>query len=286
MSIKNICLVAMSLTLFACTETKNETGNKAADNEATQKTEDVKSHESKRVETKNILISGEFYQITNIGSPNIIFTEGPCSITAEGTPDLLDMVKATVDSGTLTVNLGDDENIDVHQFSSSNNNVTLHISCPELRILALCSSGNFTSESDIHTSDIHIGTLSTGSIVAKNIICSGSFKYESSDKGTAVFEHIQAGGDSKFLLGGEGATVADIDITAPLYVDLDSHANLELSGNASELEIMGFGQSHGNFSINADKLTVTALGHSWIKLTGNYKSKEINRKEKGQVTFE
>lgn len=285
MSIKKICLVAISLTLVACTDTKNEPGNQTGDSEPIYVVDTNGTAEEKTLATKNIPISGEFYQITNIGSSDIVYTDGPCSITAEGPADLLDMVKATVDSGTLTVNLGDDENIDIHQFTGRNSNVTLHISCPELKILALCGSGNFLAEEDIHTSDIHIGTLSTGSIVIHNLFCSGSFKYESSNKGTATFEHIQAGDESKFLLGGEGATVADIDITAPLYVDLDNQAPLELSGNASEMEIMGFGHSLGNFSINADKLTVSALGHTQINLTGNYKSKEITKKEKGNVTI-
>ena len=85
---------------------------------------DANQSENREVEKvrRPISFSGTFYQITNIGSPDIVFTEGDYSIEAEGPSSMVNAVNIDVDCNVLTVSMNNEERItEIAQMLSGSN---------------------------------------------------------------------------------------------------------------------------------------------------------------------
>ncbi|MBQ2586231.1 MAG: hypothetical protein II570_04830, partial [Bacteroidaceae bacterium] len=63
---------------------------------------------------RNLPVHNDFFGITNIGSINIEFTEGPCSATVEGDSLLVSSLRYDVDGGLLTLSIPSEENSDIN----------------------------------------------------------------------------------------------------------------------------------------------------------------------------
>jgi len=245
-----------------------------------------------RNESKNIVervrkplsFSGTFYQITNIGSPNIIFTEGDYSIEAEGPSNILNSVNINVDSHVLTVYIKNEESLSMNQYANVTSPVTLYVSCPSLQILANCGTGNFTSVGSIHTPDLQVGCLGTGAIDMDTVITTGTFRYESSDDGDATFHYIQAQQDCNLLISGKGNTTAHVDIAENLLVENDNRGNIVLSGRTHKADINILGESNCVADFDADQLDLTALRGN-VVLKGKYKQKNIHQGKNAKITY-
>ena len=247
---------------------------------------DANQSENREVEKvrRPISFSGTFYQITNIGSPDIVFTEGDYSIEAEGPSSMVNAVNIDVDCNVLTVSMNNEERIGTNQFANGPSSVTLYISCPSLQILATCGTGGFRSVGTIHNSDMHVGCLGTGTIELDTVVTTGTFKYESSGDGDALFHHIRADQDCNLLVSGRGNTTADVDIAERLLVENDNSGTVSVSGKAHKAEINILETSDCNADLNADQLDLTALRGN-ITLKGKYAKKNINQSKKAQVTI-
>lgn len=232
---------------------------------------------------KPLSFSGTFYQITCIGSPNVVFTEGDYSIEAEAPENILNAIHVDVDCNVLTLSIDREDAIGINQFSSDNA-VTLYVSCPSLQLLATCGTGNFKSIGTIHNTDMHVGCLGTGSIELDTVMTSGTFKYESSGDGNAVFHHIRADHDCSMLLSGAGSTTADVDIAEKLLVQNDYTGDVSVSGKANIADVMIMEQSNCVVAFDANQLNLTALKGN-VALKGKYKQKEVNQGKNARVSL-
>jgi len=266
-----------TLMLISCNQSGQQ--NEPTKNEANQ-------NENRKAEIirKPLSFSGSFYQITNIGSPNIVFTEGNYNIEAEGPSNLVDAVNIEVDSNVLTVGMKNEDTIGTNKFANGPSDITLYISCPSLQILATCGTGNFRSIGTIHNSDMHVGCLGTGTIDLDTIITAGTFKYESSGDGDAIFNHIRANLDCSLLLSGKGNVTANVDVAENLLVDNENSGNVSISGKSHNADISILETSNFNADLVADYLDLTALRGN-ITLKGKYSKKNIKQGKNAKVTI-
>ena len=91
-----------ALLLTACSDTGNKSSKQAS------KAKEVEQN----IIQRNLPVHNDFFGITNIGSINIEFTEGPCSATVEGDSLLVSSLRYDVDGGLLTLSIPSEENSD------------------------------------------------------------------------------------------------------------------------------------------------------------------------------
>ena len=233
---------------------------------------------------KPLSFSGTFYQITVIGSPDIIFTEGDYSIEAEGPSNIVNFVNINVDSHVLTVNMKNEDTIGTNQFAHGPSPITLYISCPSLQLLAVCGTGSFKSVGAIHTPDMQVGVLGTGNIELDSVITAGTFRYDSSGDGNALFHHIQAQQDCNLLLSGKGNLNADVDIAGNLLIENDNCGNVVVSGKAHTADLSILEESNCTAEFDADQLELTAL-YGNVTLKGKYRQKDIHQGRNAKIAY-
>lgn len=284
---KDICVIAITaLMTLSCNQKKcgeNMGEDASADSSCIkeQKTEDAVS-----VVRKAIPFTGDFSQITNMGSPNIVFTEGECSIVAEGPEVLVNHVRVSVDSGSLIVTLNSENNQDMNLFGMTADKLTLYISAPELRIVSTCSSGSFTAKGKVETEDFIVGTLGAGSIEFDTLVCSKSFRYEGKSVADAIFRHIDVTGQAELLGDGSGDIEADMNVNGQLLLNLNGTGTTNVSGTADGTEILSFNKSVCNVNMKVDGLlSVSSYDNSSVTFSGTYKTKQIHRNSESTVTI-
>lgn len=274
---KTFLTLLSGLLLISCQQTNKNQEQK----QKNSLTETIK--QSEPVVRKSIPFSGEFYQITNIGSPNIIFTEGDYSIEAEGSESMIKELSTDIDCNVLTVNLNNEEKVELNKFKDIKSNITLYISCPKLQIVAMCNTGSFHSIGTIHTSSMQVGCLGTGGIEMDSII-TDIFKYEASGNGNAKFNYIKATGETTFLLSGLGKTSCHLDVTDNLFFDCRNNCKAYINGNVNIANISVNDNSKCHININADKLNVSVI-NSEVNIKGKIKNKNIQKGHGAKVTF-
>ena len=231
---------------------------------------------------KPISFSGTFYQITCLGRPDIVFTEGDYSIEAEAPENVFNAIKVNVDSNVLTINIENEELLGLEQFHDGSP-VTLYVSCPSLQALAMCGSGNFRSVGTIHNEEMHVGNLGTGAIELDTVVTTGKFKYECSDDGNAVFRHVRVAQDCKLLLSGSGNTTADVDVAGQLIVQNDYKGNVSVSGKAKTADVTLLEDCNCVAAFDADQLTLSAIRGN-VVLKGKYAHKDIHQGKNAKIS--
>ena len=181
-------IIAALTLLFACNNNRNS--------QSPQPQGGASSTDSSQLSTINyqlinIPIAYPFSNICSLCGVNIEYTQGKeCQIELEGDSALLRYVTTDIESGQLTLGLRNDDNKNINIYES-NYNITAHITAPELCLVSLCESGNFTCRGKWTGSDIHIGCLSTGSFDVDSIECE-RFKFEGTNFDHSEFGHIKS----------------------------------------------------------------------------------------------
>ena len=104
-----IITLAALLLLGACRRASTE----KQDNSNKKNIEKTETREQNIIR-KRISIPFDFSYITNLGSVDIIYTQGNYAIEVEGDSTTLNYLKAEFDSNLLTVSLQDDNNTDIN----------------------------------------------------------------------------------------------------------------------------------------------------------------------------
>lgn len=230
---------------------------------------------------RHVKYSGAFYQITNIGSLDIVFTQGPYNIEVEGPENLIDDLSVAIDQYVLTVNMKDEEKIDLTQYKTTNRKLTLYVSCPVIKTIAMCGTGGLHTVGTIQSDNLQLGILGTGSIEA-DTISAENLSLDVTGDGNANISHVTTKNTAKFLLSGHGHTTCNINAKEGVSVDCNSKCQIDLSGNTKQLYIFTSGNATCNINFNADQLTVDATnGNIYIK--GNYKTKKLNKRGKANI---
>lgn len=173
--------------LFSCNNTPNS--QSSMDNNKSSMCDSQPS--TPNLQRISVPIAYPFSNICSLCGVNIVFTQGAeCQMELEGDSALLRYVTTDIESGQLTLGLRNDDNKSINIYES-NYNITAYIQAPELRLVSLCESGNFTCQGKWTASDIHIGCLSTGSFFVDSIQCD-RFKFESSYFDHSVFGNVKS----------------------------------------------------------------------------------------------
>lgn len=186
-------------------------------------------------------VSGEFYQITNTCCANIVFTPGPCSINYKGPERLFSSLKINNDNGVLYISMGETSDL-----SNGKADISLQISCPSLRSLAVCGSGSFSASGCITAQDMNFGNLGTGNIHIDSISCD-NMKYELRTAALADIGYIDCRNELSIisLAGGQFSAKGK---TTTLLIDAEGDGSVAFSGDYQKKDV--FQDKSATVSIN------------------------------------
>ncbi len=253
-----MCLAVLALTT-ACTGEKKQNDNQTG---KTDKTEVDSSRIVRRYQT----CEQGFYQITHIGTFDVIYREGDYALEYEGDSTLFPSMVAEFDSGTLTLSRRGENNTDVHAFSSRSS-IKVYVSCPELRLLAACNSGSFRGIGAIHTTDMQIGVMGSGSVELDSVECN-TLLVQNNDAGNVTIASCRA--QSVDLLGkGSGNVSGSYDVEGEANLTFSGAATNELFCKAKDITLLSTGSGTTNLKVDCDKLNIQAVGNGTLNLDGD-----------------
>lgn len=233
-----LLLLSILLLLSSC-EGNNTSNNKSIkeDQPSTKKTNIIK---------KPLYITSDFNQITSLGGIDILYTQGDYNIEAEGDSSIINCIEASTDSGILTINLKSDRNKDINTYDGKQD-ITVHISSPDLKCVALCSSGNFKSKGMWNISNIELGVIGTGGFDIDSIKCD-NLKYEATGEGNTKINNITS--SEKITISCMGPSDVTANINANIIDVATQSGKISLTGKANKKE---FAATNANLII--DKTT-------------------------------
>lgn len=182
---------------------------------------------------KRLSIPSEFGYITNLGSVDIIYTQGDFSVEAEGDSTTLSYLKTEFDSNLLTVSVSSDNNADFNRYGNTSN-IKLYVSCPDLVCVSICGNGGFESVGTWSTDKLQFGCMGSGALKLDQVECTDC-DIQASDRGEIRMEKLQARNVSLFSYG-----TSDIDInfnTDTLVVLNEGKQHIRLRGQAQKVVI-------------------------------------------------
>jgi hypothetical protein len=183
------------------TPEKNPTSKESAPAEAKQP--------KRNIVRQHIAIPSTFTHITNLGSIDIIYTQGDFNIDVEGDSAMLGYLNTTFESNLLTTNIYTDNNPDINLYGSKSN-IKMYVSCPDLQCVSICGNGGFTSKGTWETENAQIGVFGSGTLKLGDVQCT-TFKLESGDKGPIRIQHLKAE-DASIYSHSPANIDADLDV--------------------------------------------------------------------------
>lgn len=224
-----IITLASLLLLGSC---RQSSAPKADGRNSTTKSEKPATREQNIIK-KHISIPFDFSYITNLGSVDIIYTQGNYSIDAEGDSALLNYLVTEFDSNVLTVNVQTDNNTDFNKFGSTSN-IKLYVSAPNLKCVSVCGNGSFESEATWRTEDLQLGVLSTGKMNIGKVECT-TFNLQSTDIGDITLTDLHA--EDATIYSRSSANInANINVKNLVVIN-DGKQKMKLTGKAQNVAI-------------------------------------------------
>ena len=267
--------------MFGC---QQHTGsNTQSETKQSEASSDV-AVESQSVIKKQVPYIGDFFQITNMSDFDIEFTQGDYDVVIEAPATIANILRTSFDCGIITFSQLEEARHTTYNTSLSQSIGTIHVSCPDLQVVAVCGKGNFHTTSPIHSSSLHIGLLSTANISLDSVVCDDFFKYETSNDGNATFSYVQTGGDATLLPNNNGLTSAHINAKGALYVNTGGNGQNTITAHARTADIGTMDASTCTLTLDADSLHLFALGESTVCLSGDIRNKEIKQSKNATVT--
>ncbi len=260
--------------LFTGSSCNNTTGNKKVSPEIS------KPPIKENIQTRPLPCNDEFIQITNIGSVNIVYTQGDYKIEATGDSALIEMVTLTFDSGVLTVGMNGEQLSEIP--TPTLNSVTLNISSPELKYLSICSNGGFRSTGTIETPNFIAGNLGSGEMILDSIICE-QFKYENNHGGSTTINYVDC---NNAIYSAFGTSNNNITLNASERVDILSRANSTVDAyvKAEDIIITSNNESKGTYTLQGKSLKVITTDFAENTLNGTIKTKNIKNSIGSKIT--
>lgn len=175
----------------------------------------------------------EFTHLTNLGSVNIIYTQGDYSMEVEGDSTMLQYLVTSFDSNLLTVSMRSDGNKNINLYGNTSN-VTMYLSCPNLKCVSICGNGGFESIGKWRGDDIEMGILSTGAMRLDTIECN-TFSMQSTSVSIVSIANLKA--QEATIMTRTNATVdMNVDVN-DLNILNDGKPKMTLAGKATNLLI-------------------------------------------------
>ena len=223
---KKLLIVSLAIfsALCSCNGNKTEKGENS--------TKDTIKKSPQNIIRTPLQITSDFNQITSIGGIDIIYTQGDFSAELEGDSLLLPHIDVDIDSGILSISMKGERNHDINIYEGKNG-VKLYLSSPNLKCVALCSSGNFTSKGTWTNEDIQLGIIGKGSFKLDSINCK-TFKYQTSGTGNADFKNIK-GEQLEFICTSKSDVTATVD--ADYLKAATNNGVITLNGKAKQKQL-------------------------------------------------
>ena len=188
---------------------------------------------TRNVVRKRLNIPSDFSYITNIGSVDIIYTQGNFSLEAEGDSATLSYLKTDIESGLLTVNVLSDNNSFLNQYGNQSN-IKLYVSSPQLNCISICSNGSFESQATLRSEHLQIGCMGKGNLKLGQVKCT-TFELQSSETNHIAIEDLQAD-DATFYSRSAANIEAHVNVKN-LVVLNEGKQTMKLTGNAQIVAI-------------------------------------------------
>ncbi len=220
----------MAAALVLCSCNNGGTENSENDKDSTKVAVNTAK---KKIVKLPFPITDNFNHITSIGGIDIVYTQGDYHIEVEGDSALLQHIQAEVESGVLTINIRGERNKDINIYEGKYN-VTAYISSPDLKCVAICSTGNFTSKGLWEVDDIELGTIGTGAFNIDSICCA-TFKYQSTGTGDATFNYLEA--NDKLDIACMAANHVNANVNTSFLTVATNSGKVKLSGIAKNKDI-------------------------------------------------
>ena len=227
-NISNILTALTLIALTACTNPAPQQENATTEDSLSQTKES-----NRNVVRRNLGVLTDFSYITNLGSVDIIYTQGDYSIEVEGDSALLQYLVTSFDSNLLTVSMRTDGNTSYNLYGNTPN-VTMRLSCPTLQCISICGNGSFSSQGTWSSEDIEIGVLGTGTMHLDSIECN-TFKMQITNVSTIGINNLKA--NEATVLTRTNATVSMNADAEELSILNDGKPNMTLTGRATKLLI-------------------------------------------------
>lgn len=254
-----ILFAVISLITFSCNNNVQK-DNVSSDNNITKENSENTFSTKEKTIRKKVQFSGSFYSITNIGTPNIVFTPGPYNIEVEAPEKKIENAKISIDSGVLLIGETGGNKQGAQLFCTDS--ITYYISCPKLNILAVCGKGNFYAQ-NVEADDMQVGVMGEGSINIDTIHCN-SLRYEINKPIETKLGKVFVAENCSILTNADGIFKADVDVKGILLVDDMYNSDIEITGKTNKLEASLFGK--GTFKYN-----------------GTFKTKDIGQGKNAKV---
>ena len=265
-------LICLALILASCSG--NGTQKNSKDSNDTIQASGKPATIRQNIIRRDLPIHQDFFQITNIASFDIDITEGPTHVSVEGDSATLHLIRYDVDGGGLTLSMPYEENTQINRYNLTSD-IHVYVSCPQLRILANCGTGNIRSKGTIHTSDFHVGGIGQGSIVLDTILCEGRFKLESNSNTIMHVGSVRAGEAQLSTYGTAPATVDALETTGLTIIDMSNTCAVTAKATAPEIEVICTGGNAASLEVHTDQLQVSSQGTGLMTLTGHAVHKTV-----------
>lgn len=253
-------LFCISIILISCTKTK-KTSNPTP-----------RPHMDNKTIKQNIAITDSFYQITNISSAMIDFNIGPLCVIAEGDSSTLSHLSYEFDGGILTISTPIDRNNDYKTYPILSDAV-VHVSCPNLKAVAICSGGGFRSKGLLKTESIQFGGLVGGSIDVDSIECD-MFRYDGSGSTTSNFKYVKCN-DCTVCSTGSSSISLCVNSKNASYFDISGSTTIKSTISSPIIKSIIETQGSVSYDIETETLSLRALKGT-INLCGHATTPEIN----------
>jgi len=216
---RSLFFILLTHIIFTCCTNKSNNALNSVGKKSSDSTELSSIH---RI-SKEIAVLDSFFQITNLSSACIDYRQGPFSIIAEGDSSTLSHITPEFDGGILTLRTPMDSNGNFQSYSYESDAV-IHVSCPILKAVALCSGGGFRSEGLIRSDDFQLGGLVGGSISIDSLDCN-KFRYESSGSTTLDIRNLECD-ESIVISTGTGVLSMNVKARSSAYFDIKGSSSI------------------------------------------------------------
>lgn len=219
---------ATLLVLASCRHaTTNQPEEKTAEKPA-------KTAEAKRnIIKKHISIPSDFSYITNLGSVDIVYTQGNYSVDVEGDSVMLEYLETNFDCNLLTVSIKSDSNTDIN-FYGNVSHVKMYVSCPDLKCVSICGNGSFESEATWSTDDLQLGVMGSGFMKIGKVECT-TFSLQSTNVGNTSISELHAE-DATIYANSSASIDVDMDVKNLTLVN-EGTQPIKLTGMATNVFI-------------------------------------------------
>lgn len=269
---KSALLILSSLFLMlACTS-----GNKNdKQNDRQPENSEVKVP-TRKITRRDVPVTMDFYQITNLSAATVVFTPGPFKVSEEGDSALLNNLSYEFDGGVLTIKTPMEANNDMASYGG-NDSLIVRVSCPELKTLAVCATGGFVCHDTITTENFQMGGLVMGNIDIDKVVAE-KFRYESNGSTMLNVGEIECG-ECVVISTGDGILNLNVDARTNAYFDIKNESTMNLNVNSPLVEGLIETKREISMTMQTDNLQLNVLAGT-VNLAGKAAKQNVR---KGQL---